>query len=274
MITTSLDIETTSLSPDSGVPIQLGAVVFDTESPEFENLGAYSKVIGWNVLTGQPGALSMNSVIIERMNERNKEWDRLTVEIERFKMTSFQRDDISPSEAAKLRIQKQKELQERNELLTSGYVRAQDLTDDFSNFLISHNAYYKDTKGKQHLNLCGKNIMNFDLPFLRQTITGFKDKIRYHYRTLDPGTMYSIPSDEVPPNLELCKKRAQQITMLPKYQKHRVLFEDTGVKHLAYEDALDVALLIWFYYKLEEPIHKLITPGDGEANNLVKPKPA
>lgn len=43
MIAVSIDIETTSLSPKSGVPIQLGAVIFNTQSEDFKILGGIQK---------------------------------------------------------------------------------------------------------------------------------------------------------------------------------------------------------------------------------------
>lgn len=260
MIAVSIDIETTSLSPKSGVPIQLGAVIFNTQSEDFKILGGYSKVIGWDVLTGQPGALAMNAAIIKEMDILNSSARRLLMDSEHFRLNSFMRDDISPLEAAQLRKEKQEELAARTTELYSKYIESNRLTDDFIQFLKNNGGYYKDSNGKEHLNLCGKNIMQFDIPFLKETIEDFSSKIRYHYRTLDPCGLYFIPSDECPPNLELCMRRAKLITNhIPKYQKYKELFETTEVKHTGFEDAEYVAKLIWFYYKLESPVWLLLT---------------
>lgn len=260
MITTSIDIETTSLSPESGLPIQIGAVVFDTNSPEFKILGKYSKIIGWSELHGQPTALGMNAAIIKEMSELNHLHRKYVMDMMHFKMNSFQRDDITPQEAQDLRQEALAKLDQRAYEIYHKYVEPDKVTSDFVAFLERSGAYYTDENGKKHLNMCGKNITSFDLPYLKQTISDWAKLIRPHYRTLDPGTMYSLPTDEVLPNLELCMRRAKTIaTHLPKYQQYKELFETTEVKHTGYEDAEYVAKLIWFYYKLEAPVWELLT---------------
>lgn len=64
----SIDTETSSLDPKNGQILQFGAVVFDTES-EFFSCHAYSKIISNKKISGEVGALIMNSWLIEKINK-------------------------------------------------------------------------------------------------------------------------------------------------------------------------------------------------------------
>jgi len=53
----------------------------------------------------------------------------------------------------------------------------------------------------------GKNFANFDANFLRR-LQGVGEKVRWHYRTLDPGNMFVLPSDQYVPGTPECCERA------------------------------------------------------------------
>jgi hypothetical protein len=79
----------------------------------------------------------------------------------------------------------------------------------------------------------GKNFASFDLQFLEQK--GFHQCFKR--RSLDPGGLYTVKGDIVPPQLVDCKKRA----IAEGYQG----FGKVEVSHSALEDAMDVAHLLW-----------------------------
>lgn len=72
--------------------------------------------------------------------------------------------------------------------------------------------------------LAGKNVVGFDLQFLPWDLRGL-----FFRRALDPGSMYARKSDEFPPDLTECLKRAGM---------------ETGNLHDALDDALQCARLI------------------------------
>lgn len=86
----------------------------------------------------------------------------------------------------------------------------------------------------QHFDLCvdritlaGKNVMSFDLPFLRK-LPGFAKNV-FHHRALDPGSMFWLPGDTEVPSTETCFARCNMTT---------------ENQHIALADARDVVRLI------------------------------
>lgn len=77
------------------------------------------------------------------------------------------------------------------------------------------------------INLAGKNVAGFDLPFLYEQTNLNKNLFRH--RTLDPAAFYVISDDEVMPDLETCKTRAGI---------------SGAVAHRAMQDAWDVVQLL------------------------------
>lgn len=102
------------------------------------------------------------------------------------------------------------------------YYIPDDLLDGlFADWLYCEEEAFKED---EKIVVAGKNFSAFDLPFLK--MLGFGTKTRLHHRTLDPGSMWFDPlTDETPPGLEECLKRAG--------------IEKT-VEHTAVEDAIDV----------------------------------
>jgi hypothetical protein len=55
----------------------------------------------------------------------------------------------------------------------------------------------------------GKNFAGFDRPFLDIVSQGPRAvKLKFAHRCLDPGTLYTLPTDEKPPSLQDCLDRA------------------------------------------------------------------
>lgn len=85
----------------------------------------------------------------------------------------------------------------------------------------------------------GKNFGAFDLQFL--LAKKFLDCFRH--RSLDPGNLYMVKGDKVPPDLRLCKERAQA--------EGYGGFYSVEVTHDALSDAVDVAHLLWHKFDLD-----------------------
>jgi DNA polymerase III epsilon subunit-like protein len=98
------------------------------------------------------------------------------------------------------------------------------LLSDFGSFLDKYNL--RGTK----LVVAGKNVAGFDIPFLNNTIPDWGKCFKFCHRVIDPGMLYFNPyTDDVPPDLKECKKRAG----LPEV-----------VSHQALDDAWDVIQLV------------------------------
>ena len=54
--------------------------------------------------------------------------------------------------------------------------------------------------------IAGKNVAGFDIPWIKQHCPDMAKT--FHRRTLDPGSLYTFPDDEAPPNLTTCLQRA------------------------------------------------------------------
>ena len=100
------------------------------------------------------------------------------------------------------------------------YMPADCLDESFAAWLKSH--------GVDEAVIAGKNFSGFDLKFLQKI--GFGNHTKFHRRILDPGSMFYNPfTDEAPPNLKECLKRAGI---------------DKDIAHGAIEDALDVLMCL------------------------------
>lgn len=73
--------------------------------------------------------------------------------------------------------------------------------------------------------LCGKNVSSFDMAFLKM-VPGWDFAAKWFgHRALDIGPMYTLPTDEVPPDLKECLKRAG----LHPQVDHRAISDATAV---------------------------------------------
>lgn len=108
---------------------------------------------------------------------------------------------------------------------------------DFKDWLIG----VGETEDTPRILPTGKNFGSFDKTFLNQWPL-------FRHRTLDWVPFYQAINDSVPPELELCKRRAIEAGCKR--------FSSATVTHSALDDALDVHHLIQFAYN-EADIEKL-----------------
>lgn len=83
------------------------------------------------------------------------------------------------------------------------------------------------------LQLAGKNVLSFDWPFLERLPYG--NIIKPRHRAYDPGQMFFVPSDDSPPDLKECLRRAKA--------------PDIVIQHRALSDALDVVFCVRTWMK-------------------------
>lgn len=84
--------------------------------------------------------------------------------------------------------------------------------------------FFVDVSIEKRAIAAGKNVAGFDLQFFPYDV-----KNLFIHRTMDPGSMYATHEDDVPPDTAECCRRAG--------------ISDT-VAHTAYDDAIQVAILI------------------------------
>lgn len=68
----ALDTETTSTNPDNGQILEIGALIEDFDTP-IEDLPSFRAVLDWELVYGQPSALSMNSELIEEIDNGSED---------------------------------------------------------------------------------------------------------------------------------------------------------------------------------------------------------
>lgn len=230
---TSIDIETTGLNPEKSQILQVGAVVFDTSSEEFYPIATYNKLILTNELKGEPFAIQMNARFIKKIADLYPKYKKRTKELQ---------NAISSGN-----VEQQEHLSQKLEELRIEGIEESELAEDFSSFLISNEAFYIDDNSKQKFNVAGKNFAMFDSKFLEK-VKDWKYKVHFNYRILDPGNMYVSPKDDALPTLEECKKRCIE------HGGSSLFNNDSTVTHDALDDAMDVAKLIWYYFKYKESL--------------------
>lgn len=230
---TSIDIETTGLNPDKSQILQVGAVVFDTSSEKFNFIATYNKLILTNEIKGEPFAIQMNARFIKKISDLYPKYKKCTKELQ---------NAISSGN-----VEQQEFLSQKLEELRIEGIEEFELAEDFSSFLISNEAFYIDANSKQKFNVAGKNFAMFDSKFLEK-VKDWKYKVHFNYRILDPGNMYVSPKDDALPTLEECKKRCIE------HGGSSLFNNDSTVTHDALDDAMDVAKLIWYYFKYKESL--------------------
>ena len=197
MSTLYLDLETTGLDPSYCQPIQVGLLWDPDGATPLPECPQTEFLIKWDRIQGEPYALRMNAALISRIaNGEGVPPDDVMDQIVGFLQGALMAD--SP---------------QRHPIL------------DVS------------------IALGGKNVVGFDLPFLDRFgvakggfeqcpnagFDGVKHKVRFEYRVVDPGTLWMLPGDSVPPNLKTCLSRAGI---------------DKAVAHTALEDCYDVANVV------------------------------
>lgn len=197
MSTLYLDLETTGLDPSYCQPLQVGLLWDPDGTTPLETCPQTEFLVKWDQIQGEPYALRMNAALIARIADgEGIVPDGVVPEIVRFLQGAIMADDPR-----------------RNPPLNCSIV------------------------------LGGKNVVGFDLPFLGQfriTKRGFhyvpqsgsmgdNHKVSFKHRVVDPGTLWMLPGDDVPPDLKTCLKRAGI---------------DKAVAHTALEDCYDVARVV------------------------------
>ena len=176
----SLDIETSSLTPDPENVISLAMVIDDLVTP-IDQLPRLHILFKQELQDTDDYAMAMNSKLLyaRASNAAMEKFPELC-------LTHVVRD----------------------------WSHASDLIHQFLHGIV----------GLDRLPLAGKNVMGFDYQFLPQEV-----KRWFAHRSLDPGSMYALPTDKRPPDTSECCRRAG--------------IDDT-VTHNALDDALQVIALI------------------------------
>lgn len=115
------------------------------------------------------------------------------------------------------------------------YMPPEILGEDFRRWLKNNGIEIDPCYGPAEIVVAGKNFSGFDRDFLR-LIPNFTDHISVFRRVLDPvSSFYSPKTDDKPPSLEECLKRAGI---------------DKTVSHNAIDDALDVIKCMRYIYRI------------------------
>lgn len=235
MVITSIDIETTGLNPDNCQILQIGAVVFRTDTEKFEAISTYNKIMLHPIITGDPFALNLNTEIIKRIheyNEKSKEYERKRKEL--MMIQSPETYEIESKKLESLKID-----------IKENSVTCDTFVDDFVNFMDMSFAFYMDDNNKKHANVAGKNYMGFDNNFLKK-IDNWEKRTHFHRRCFDPSIIYANGNDNCLPSLSECKQRCIEHA---KKNNINPPFINSTVSHDALDDAFDVAELIWYGLK-------------------------
>lgn len=203
MIYCSIDIETTGLDIEHCDIIEFAAVIDDlTDRKPLEELPRFHTYIAKRSLKGEPCALSMHPHIFRKIANAD------------FKTIDQEGCWIS----------------EGNER----YMRIDQLPLYFKWFLeknlpesLIHYTEQKTCQIKK-LNIAGKNVSGFDIPFLKNKIKNWHG-LSFSQRVLDPAILYFEPGDLNLPDSLTCMKRAEI---------------EGEVAHNAMEDALMVIKLL------------------------------
>lgn len=190
----SIDIETTGLNPKTSDIVQFAAVIDDLKNPKpLQDLPKFEAILlKSNGYQGEPYALSMHS--------------KLFMKIDRALKKNL---DTCPETNAR-------------------FMFLEDLSNALECFLLS-NDFQESSNGKIYVNVAGKNVGQFDLPFLKEKVTDW-GKIKFLSRIIDPAILFfDISHDASLPDMKTCVERAG-------------LSEE--VAHTALEDALLVVKLI------------------------------
>jgi hypothetical protein len=172
----SIDIETTGLDPKTCQILQIGIIVEDTENPlPFEKIPKLNLVIRHPILFGSIKALSMNSSLIQAIDDYN-DFD----EEQRVWLSSMMND--------------------------AKFIHFEEVLFKIQNFLLFNGYKYKSSR--LILNVAGKNFGTFDKLFLEK-IPGWNERFQIRNRIIDPAILYvDWKTDSSLPSLNQCKERA------------------------------------------------------------------
>lgn len=187
-----IDIETTGINTTEDDVLSISAVIEDTkELKPIEELPTFNYAILHDRITGSPFALNMNKELIAKISNRLTE------------------------------IASNKPYTECDINFTYPAI----IADAFHSWLFKNNVGYETQT------YAGKNIASFDIPFLKNRIPGWLEKIPMKQRTIDPAILcVDWENDIEMPNLQTCVNRIRD--------------DDTEVTHNSLEDCYNTLLVI------------------------------
>lgn len=166
----SIDIETCGLNKKKCDIIQFAATIDDlSDVKPLDRLPTFQAHFIKNNYKGEPFALSMHQAIFKKI-----------------------------ALASQRRV-------EENEF-GDKFMKIKDLPIAFKNFLTG-NGFEEDKWGKIRVNVAGKNVAMFDMPFLNENIKDWKG-VSFLHRVIDPAILYYQPGDVCLPDSKLCMERA------------------------------------------------------------------
>lgn len=189
----SIDIETTGLTPENCDILQFAAVIDDLKHPKpLDELPKFEAIIlKRDGYQGHPYALSMHSNIFKKID-----------------MAIKKNFEICPITGVR-------------------FLEICELPQALEVFLLSNG--FEQSHGRIYVNVAGKNIGQFDLPFLNAKIKDW-GSIKFLSRVIDPAILYfDIQKDISLPDMKSCLERAGLAEEVP---------------HTALEDALIVVKLL------------------------------
>ena len=195
----SIDIETTGLNPETCDILQFAAVLDDTSNPKpIEDLPRFEAIFIQESYKGDPFALSMHSEIFKK------------IAIARKKNLEYCPDN------------------------NIHFMTIDHLPIALYHFLFKNYCSFLKNRGEEeitvlYINIAGKNVSSFDIPFLNAKIKDWKG-LRFLNRSIDPAILYfDLENDVSLPDMKTCMQRAGI---------------DGEVAHTAMEDALVVVKLL------------------------------
>jgi DNA polymerase III epsilon subunit-like protein len=194
----SIDIETTGLDFQKCDIIQFAAVIDDlSEREPIKELPKLNVYFTKDHYVGEPIALSMHSDIFKKIALARK--------------NKVEYDEVSESHFANI----------------------EDLPSIFRNFLTKNGIEENIRTGAIVINVAGKNIGGFDIPFLKEKIKDW-EQVYFRQRVLDPSILYmNIETDKEIPDSKTCMERAGI---------------KGAVSHTALEDAMVIVELIRYKF--------------------------
>lgn len=190
----SIDIETTGLEPESCDVLQFAAVLDDLRDPKpVEALPRMEAIfLKRSGYSGHPFALSMHSSLFKRID------------------AAIKRNLETCSETG------------------VRFMEIESLPQALHVFLLQ-NGFEPAQNGKIYVNVAGKNLGQFDLPFLNAKVADW-GAVKFLSRVIDPAILYfDVERDSSMPDMKTCSQRAGL---------------GDEVAHTATEDALLVVKLI------------------------------
>jgi DNA polymerase III epsilon subunit-like protein len=227
----SIDTETTGIDHTKNQILSIGAVIEDTNNQiKVDQLPKLEMVVDLDHVIGHPTALSMNSELLKTISK----YQSLTIREKFHYEKEIGKKILKPHEVAPYFFYwLLKNGFESNIILDDLQHEVHPFAIVFPNYstnsieLIEENKeLIKSTIKKIDVIAAGKNFSKFDRNFLEQ-LPLFNQLISIKARAIDPGTMFiDWESDEYPPGLLECKKRAG--------------IKNPEVTHNAVDDAIDV----------------------------------